>query len=528
LYSVPCAATVTAVKQSRVWAISRSDFTVALEHALTVRLDGYAELLRGVHIFKGLYKEELRALAASLTEVVYNCGEDIITQGEVLDACFVLTQGQVVVLLDDEEIDRRKASRSKKKAELFGEEELLSPSPRSATVRVISETACVLALDKCSFERVLEPLDEILCAANKSGHLRVSCVKTGDEQLQHCIRRFSVTSAASVDVAVERSDLRMLGNLGFGSFGSVELVEEQGTGKRFALKCVPRRKLKESWERRQIFTEKKILCMTESPFLVRLFGTYRDAKAMSFLLELLPGGDLHRALCLYDIEGDAKSTQFYTAGVMLALEHLHERFILHRDIKPDNVLLDGSGWPKVTDFGLAKFCAGMTFTSCGTPGYVAPEIISQVGHGSAVDWWSLGILMYEMMAGCTPFESDDGDMLKTCQRSMRGIPTPQAWPWPRCFGPIGAPLPQLISALLQANPLRRLPVKPDGISHFKSHSWFAETKKRERFDWARFQAKDLEPPIAPKKLIVEDLKPSRQQADWNAAELPDTEWDADF
>lgn len=517
LYYQPGAATVTALQQSSVWAISRSDFAGALENALASRLQGYASVLRGVDIFKGLYHEELRALASTVTEVSYARGEDIIRQGEIGDTCFVLVEGEVVVLLDTAEMDRRKASRAESKAELFGEEELLRPSPRVATVRVISESASVLALDKVTFEIVLEPLSEILYA-EKHGSAREPACKSPTTQLKTFTSQWQRSSTRSVQT-VPRADLRLLGNIGCGAFGSVELAEERGTGRQFALKRVERCKLRGSRECRQILAEKSILSVSSSPFLVKLYGTYRDAHALSFLLELVTGGDLYHAYCFFGCYGRPKCAQFYTAGVVLALEHLHQRHIVHRDIKPENVLLDANGWPKVTDFGLAKFCVGKTFTRCGTPNYVAPEIFSEVGHGKAVDWWSLGVLIYEMMAACTPFESVDGDVLKTCKVSMSGIADPDLWFWPDGFGQI---LPITICSLLQPNPLKRLPMQPDGTPQFKAQKWF------NAFDWAGFQARKIQPPIIPKPLDLENLSASIYEGDWNSAPLATTDWDDDF
>jgi len=518
LYSQPCAATVTALQRSSLWAISRSEFTTALDKALASRLEGYTRVLRGVNIFKGLYHEELRALAATLTEVSYKCGEDIITQGEVGDTCFVLVEGEVVVLMNGAEMDRRRASRAESKAELFGEEELLRPSPRVATVRVISESASVLALDKVTFELVLEPLSEILYAEKCGGSREPCLLRSPTTQLKTFVKRWSVSSTKSVQT-VPRADLRLLGNLGCGAFGSVELAEDCSTGRRFALKRVERCKLRGSRECRQVLAEKAILQISSSPFLVKLYGTYRDANALSFLLELVTGGDLYHAYCLFGCYGRPKCAQFYTAGVALALEHLHQRHIVHRDIKPENVLLDVNGWPKVTDFGLAKFCVGKTYTRCGTPNYVAPEIVSEIGHGVAVDWWSLGVLMYEMMAAATPFESVDGDFLKTCKVSMSGIASPDLWFWPDGFGEI---LPITICSLLQPNPLRRLPMQPNGFSQFKTHQWFNS------FDWAGFEAKKIQPPVTPKPLAVENLTSSMKEGDWNAAPIATTDWDDDF
>ena len=153
-------------------------------------------------------------------------------------------------------------------------------------------------------------------------------------------------------------------------------------------------------------TEKKILEELNHPFIVNLFGAFQDDKNLYLLLEYVIGGEFFSHLRKAG-RFPNDTAKFYAAQITLVFEHLHSMMILYRDLKPENLLLDSDGNCKVTDFGFAKKVEYRTWTLCGTPEYLAPEIILSKGHGKAVDWWASGILMYEMLAGYPPFYDED-------------------------------------------------------------------------------------------------------------------------
>ena len=169
-------------------------------------------------------------------------------------------------------------------------------------------------------------------------------------------------------------------------------------------------------------TEKKILEELNHPFIVNLFGAFQDDKNLYLLLEYVIGGEFFSHLRKAG-RFPNDTAKFYAAQITLVFEHLHSMMILYRDLKPENLLLDSDGNCKVTDFGFAKKVEYRTWTLCGTPEYLAPEIILSKGHGKAVDWWASGILMYEMLAGYPPFY--DEDPLGIYQK-VRDIATPRA------------------------------------------------------------------------------------------------------
>merc|ERR1711920_151628 len=133
-----------------------------------------------------------------------------------------------------------------------------------------------------------------------------------------------------------------------------------------------------------ILNEKSILLMTNSPFIVKLYATYNTAQHVEFLLELALGGELYETYSRKSLHGSEEHAKYYIAGVVFAFEHCHQRKIIYRDLKPENLLFTANGRIKLTDMGLAMFVIGRTFTTCGTPDYFAPEVIRSQGHNSAV------------------------------------------------------------------------------------------------------------------------------------------------
>merc|ERR1711939_978238 len=140
-----------------------------------------------------------------------------------------------------------------------------------------------------------------------------------------------------------------------------------------------------------VMNEKNILMMTNSSFIIKLYECYNGSQTLYFLMEAALGGELYATYNRKGFHGSEKHAKFYIAGVVFSFEHLHERRIIYRDLKPENLLLTEKGHIKLTDMGLAKFVIGKTFTPCGTHDYFAPELISSAGHNHGVDWWTLGI-----------------------------------------------------------------------------------------------------------------------------------------
>jgi serine/threonine protein kinase len=230
------------------------------------------------------------------------------------------------------------------------------------------------------------------------------------------------------------------------------------------------------------------------------------------------GGELYATYNRKGFHGSEKHAKFYCAGVVFAFEHLHERRIIYRDLKPENLLLTEKGCIKLTDMGLAKFVIGKTYTTCGTPDYFAPELIASTGHTNAVDWWTLGILTFELMSGHPPFES--AYPMQIYSKVMKGIgkvPFP-----PKCQGNVG----ELIKALLKKEPEQRLPMEKNGSKKLREVKWYGG------FAWKEMQENTMEQPYKPVVKSKKDIAnfSARKEDMPRQIEYKDdgTGWDKDF
>eukprot|EP00041_Stephanoeca_diplocostata_P022259 m.529028 g.529028 ORF g.529028 m.529028 type:complete len:716 (-) comp22016_c0_seq1:1266-3413(-) len=202
--------------------------------------------------------------------------------------------------------------------------------------------------------------------------------------------------------------------LGQGSFGKVMLAEHKDTKDMVAIKVIKKEPVIEDDDVEATMTERRVLALSAgNPFLTGLHATFQTGDKLFYVMELISGGDL-----MFHIQNDKvfeiPRARFYAAEICLGLWYLHDHKVLYRDLKLDNVMLSATGHVKIADFGMCKENipkGGRTSTFCGTPGYLAPEIIQEKPYGASVDWWALGVLMYEMMIGDSPFEADDDDEL---------------------------------------------------------------------------------------------------------------------
>jgi len=235
-----------------------------------------------------------------------------------------------------------------------------------------------------------------------------------------------------------------------------------------------------------VLNEKRILKMCDSPFVVRLIATYNGKEHVYFLLEAALGGELFTTYERLRFYGSEKHARFYVGCVAEALTHLHERHVIYRDLKPENLLLDARGYCKLTDMGLAKVTLEKTYTLVGTPDYMAPEVILQTGHNRSVDWWMLGVLLFELLSGRAPFEAES--TAKTYELVKRGID--QAT-FPReCCGVAQ----ELVRMLCRQNPDARL-----RMPVLREHPFFRG------FDWGSLRALRMTPPHVPQVRGPRDL-----------------------
>lgn len=506
LYHAPRAATVTCTKSGLLWVVNRSDFKNVLMQANDLKMGHYMKILETVSNFAGLYQDEKSALCEALVEVNYIKGERIITQGDAGDSFYILYDGSVDIIKDEKTVHTLQGNPGTK-AETFGEQALLKDEVRQATVQVSSEEgATVLALSRSTFETILGPLEEIMKDPKDEAHRRNRKSKVAPVE-------------AVVRPKVEMNQLKRLGLLGCGGFGAVTLEQNKQTGETYALKALSKGYIVKMRMQKSVMREKEILSICDSPFVVKLFATYKNKDTLFFLLEPCMGGELFATYHKHHFHGSVTKAKFYSASVVFAFEHLHERHVLYRDLKPENLLLDSGGFCKLTDMGLAKVVTGKTYTTCGTPDYFAPEVIQQTGMTQAVDWWTLGILIHELLCGHAPFEASDP--MDTYRKIVRGVSKVQFMYADR--DPYAV---QLVQNLLKHVPNERLPMRAGGTKNIKSHAWYRGT------DFEAMQQFKVAPPYVPQ------VKGNTDMTNFRAAEadLPpqvaykDTgsNWDADF
>ncbi|GAA5988702.1 hypothetical protein JCM10908_003682 [Rhodotorula pacifica] len=290
------------------------------------------------------------------------------------------------------------------------------------------------------------------------------------------------------DLGLSLGDFDMLDTLGTGTFGRVILVRLRMSPSRpqqtqphyFALKVLEKNTVVRLRQIEHVNSERNTLAHVQHPFVVNLFCTFQDEANLYMLLEFVQGGELFSHLRRAG-RFSADVARFYVANLVLVLDHLHQQDIIYRDLKPENLLIGADGHIKVTDFGFAKYVQDRTFTLCGTPEYLAPEIITATGHGAAADWWALGVLLFELLAGYPPFFADNP--LEIYEKILKG-----KFAVPAHIDPVAK---DLIRRLLTADLTQRLGNLRNGAQDVKNHPWF------EGVDWAAVERKEIRAPIIP-------------------------------
>jgi len=308
------------------------------------------QVMKKIQLLRGLSNDQLQALSRALLVQEYSDGFEIVKQNSPGDSFFIVRSGKVEVYQDGQMI------RAIKKLDYFGERSLLFDKNRSATVISIGQSSCWI-LRKSDF---LNIIDEAL----RNRLLKRICLQ---------------------DDKIEMDELVPVKVLGRGMFGNVILTAHRAKESLYALKAVSRKKIEEYQLQSMMMLERNILMEIDHNFILKLVRTFKDNKRLYFLFEYVRGLDLFDVIRELGLVNEEDSL-FYTSCLLCILEHLHERDIIYRDLKPENVMIDDEGYPKLIDFGTAKIVSGRTYTILGTPHYMAPEVIIGKGYGIAVDY----------------------------------------------------------------------------------------------------------------------------------------------
>ncbi|KAG7350315.1 serine/threonine protein kinase [Nitzschia inconspicua] len=480
----PRAASVVAMTKGTAFAIDRAIFRKVLgDFVELVAKSQDRHKLEGIKVFRdsNLTAKNFDTLVSLLKDKNFRAERIIFKEGKPVDsALYLVRKGTIQITTLD-------GSRTEEivPGGYFGQEQLLADAQGKHKLAKYTATAgkegCVcgvLTLKDCRPVFNTKNMEEGLHAGGS---------------VYRRMKRASMIG--SMDLGLCLTDLKRERMLGEGEFAQVWLVSRSSNGTRqeYALKvphlCASSDDAEEALE--AFRRESMVLQQLHHPFIVDLHQTFvKEDGSMDIMLEVVNGGELWNRIHREGSDGDWESgmteheAKFYAFCLADALAYIHREQFVFRDLKPENILLDSTGYPKLVDFGFSKYCPDITFTFCGTPNYLAPEIVRNHGHGAGVDHWSLGVVVYEMVTGENPFYFEDMDQIAL----FESIVTEDFYPLPESFNP---DMKAFISELLEKDPVQRLGSLAGRESDILHHKWF------EDFDLEMLRKKEIRAPWIP-------------------------------
>ncbi|XP_008295500.1 cGMP-dependent protein kinase 2 isoform X3 [Stegastes partitus] len=462
LYNCTRTASVRAVNKVRTWALDREVFQNIMRRTAETRHEQYRNFLRSVSLLANLPEDKLSKIVDCLEVEYYDKGEYVIREGEEGSTFYIIAQGKVKVTQTTEAHKLPQIINTLQKGDYFGEKALISDDVRSANIIADENGVECLVIDRETFDQTVGTFNEL--QKYLQGYV---ATLDRDDKKRHAKR--SVSRHQSQPLSPDVIQLK-------------EMVKVKGEDITFALKVIKKKHVVDNRQEEHIHSERKILAEARSPFVVKLYRTFKDNKYVYMLLEACLGGEIW-SLLRDRGSFDEPTAKFCVGCVTEAFDYLHRKGVLYRDLKPENLMLDAEGYIKLVDFGFAKKirCGQKTWTFCGTPEYVAPEIILNKGHNFSVDFWSLGILVFELLTGSPPFSGSDQMMTYTF--ILKGI---EKMDFPK---KITKRPEDLIRKLCRRNPSERLGNLKNGIIDIKKHRWF------NGFNWEGLKARSLPSPL---------------------------------
>ena len=414
-------------------------------------------------------------MVISLEKEVFQPGDAIIRQGNTGDHFYIIAEGDVGVYKTNVNTGQEKKLTTLKKGAYFGEQALLKEDVRQASCIAEGGRVICLTLAREDFIDMMGSIEDMV--SNKPRETPLAPNMLDDN------------SPGKFTLDIKLSDLEVKATLGCGAFGRVKLCRYAAKDQVFALKCQAKRAIVENGLQDHILNEMRVMRKIDHPFIAKLYTALQDNKFIYFVLELLIGGELFTYLRNKGKLSE-KSAQFYAGIVVYAFSTLHAKKIAYRDLKPENLVMDQYGYAKLVDFGLAKqLLSGKTWTLCGTPDYLAPEIILNEGHDLAVDYWALGVLIFEMVVGAPPFYAEDP--MEVYEKILSGNPV-----MPSFFS---RNLADLLKKLLRSQQGKRLGNTRGGTAGVVKHKWFSA------FDWAALENAEMQAPYKPTLASKDDV-----------------------
>ena len=410
--------------------------------------------LKEVKLFNTLSYNKLIKIQKEMKIEKYTKNDILIKQGDEGKKFFIVHEGSVDIFIDEKYV------RTIKENDFFGERSLIIQGKRSATA-IAKTDVIVYTLEKEPFMKIIE-----------------------GNMTQYLTKRLNLQ-----EDKLELSDLFYEKTLGKGSFGQVCLVYAKKNNFLYAIKSISKRGVIQSKTQKNLEMEKNILLQIDHQFIVKLVKTLQDKRYVYFLMEYVQGKELFDIIRI--IGNLTKTqTQFYSGILFEIISYLHKNKIIYRDLKPENIIVEGNGYIKLIDFGIAKQIENKTSSMIGTPHYMAPEVFSGEGYSFGVDYWSVGVCMFEFMCGYVPFGNETTEPMQIYSEIM----ATENLTFPSHIKDKN--FKSLVKGILNKNPLERI----SNLEKIKIHPWFIG------FDWDMLLNMSMKPVYIPDKVVDTDNK----------------------
>jgi len=466
LYNCERTATVKTKTTCKLWAVEGYVFHDVMTRKAQNKHNEYITFLQSVPIFGNLSEEVLGKLADGVEVVKYEFGEYIVRQGAKGETFFLISCGKVRVTRMENCGFRETFVRNLEQGDFFGEKALTGNGDRTANIIADDRDGVTcMVIDRNSFDQFVANIEQVT-----RGH--------GAKTLP--------SSSKNEFSDLKLLDLGIVGTLGVATFGRVNLViiKQDDQERSFVLKELRKSLIVENCQRQRVMCDRNILEKLDSPFITKMIKTFQDDINLYMMMEPCLGGDVWNLMDV-EVKFEDPVARFISACVLEALSYLHSLDIIYRDLKPENLLLDSKGYVKITNFGLSEHLlpGQKSWTFCGTPEYVSPEMILNKGHDSTSDFWSLGVLIFELITGDPIFHSPDP--IKIYNNILKGV---DAIHFP---DEVTANAKDLIKKLCREKS-ERIGNLRGGIKDIHKHRWF------EAFHWEDLRQFIMKSPCIPR------------------------------